>query len=60
MVKGRQQEVWPVLVAAQYIGDYYFPLDVQYMFYVPLVSFLYDLFIDIKYVTFTWTETIWA
>ena len=35
-------------MVAQYIG---------YMFYIPAVSFLYDLFSDIKYVTFTWTET---
>ena len=32
-VKDRQQEVWPVLLAAQYIRDYHFPLEFPYMFY---------------------------
>ena len=49
-LKDRQQEARPVLVASQCNGDYYIPLKIQYMYYIPFISLLYGLFIDIKYV----------
>ena len=55
--KDRQQEVKAVLVASRYIGDYYMPLEVQYMRYIPLFTLLQGLFIDIKYLEFTCTDT---
>ena len=51
--KDRQQEARPVLVASQCNGDYYISLKIQYMYYIPFISLLYGLFIDIKYVTVT-------
>ena len=53
----RQQEVRAVLVGSRYIGDYYMPLKVRYMYYTPLYTSLYASFIDIKHVKFTWFET---
>ena len=47
-------------MASQCNGDYYIPLKIQYIYYTPFISLLYGPFIDIKYVTVTWTYTIQA
>ena len=46
-----------VLVGSRYIGDYYFILELQYMYYIPLPTLLSGLFINIKHVKFTGPET---
>ena len=51
--KDRQQEARAVLVGSHYIGDYYMILELQYMYYIPLTTLLFGLFIDIKHVKFT-------
>ena len=56
-VKDRQQEVRAVLVASHYIGDQYMALDFQYMFDILLITLLSGLFIDIKHIKITQTET---
>ena len=48
--KDRQQEVWPVLAASQYNGNHYVLLEVQYMYYIYIISLLYDLFINIMHI----------
>ena len=60
LLKDRQQEVRPLLVASRYTGDYCMPLEVQYMCYIPLISLLYGLFNYIKYVKVAWTDIIRA
>ena len=59
-LKGRQQEVWPVLVASQYNGDYNVPIRHQYTYHIYVNSLLYGLSIDIKHIQITWTDTIQA
>ena len=56
----RQQEVWPVLVASQYNGDYNAPIKHQYMYDIYVNRLLYGLSIDIKHIKITWTDTIQA
>ena len=56
--KDRQQEVGPILVAAQYNGDYHISNGVIYMYYICFISLFYGRFIDIKHVIITWTDAI--
>ena len=57
-IKDRQQEVWPILVGPQFNGYYYLPLWIQYKYYIHFISLLCGLFIYIKHVQITWTDTI--
>ena len=40
LLKDRQQEKRTVLVASHYHGDYYMPLEVQYIHYIHLFILL--------------------
>ena len=44
----------------RFIGFYYLSLCVQYMYYIHFIGLLCGLFIDIKHVKITWTDTIQA
>ena len=55
--KDRQQEARAVLVALHCIGDACVSVEVYYMYYISLITLLYGLFIDIKHVQITWSET---
>ena len=59
-LKDRQQEVRPVLATSQYNGNCYIPPEIQCMHFKHFVSLFYGLFIDIRHVKITWTDTIWA
>ena len=34
----RQQEARAVLAASRFIGDFYMPIELQYMYYIPLIT----------------------
>ena len=56
-LKDRQQEARAVLVGSRYIGDHYVPLKLPNVYDIPLTTLLSGLFIDIKHVKFTGSET---
>ena len=57
LIKDRQQEARAVLMESHYIGDFHMPLEPKYMYYIPLTILLSGLFIDIKHVKITGSET---
>ena len=58
LLKDRQQEVRPVLVASQYIGHFHVPLGFEYMYHIHFISLVYGLLIDVKYIKIIWIDTI--
>ena len=44
-------------MALHYSGDSCVAVEVYYMYYISLITLLYGLFIDIKHVKITWSET---
>ena len=52
-LKDRQQEVRAFLEGSRYISDCYVPFVIQYMHYIPLITLLSGLFIDIKHINIT-------